>query len=119
MLGDLCRSAKPPILVTDIIDVVQLFSDHDVWVQMLPEVVTLLRLYLTLPVTSCTSERSFSSLRRLKTFLRTTVTQKRLNHIAILHCHREQPIDLEEICNNFILKNEMRQTSFARFSKKT
>jgi len=34
-------------------------------------------IYLTLPVTSCTAERSFSSLRLLKTFLRSTVTQKK------------------------------------------
>lgn len=91
MLKDLCCSAEPQIKVADTTDVVEIFNDHEAWAQMLPEVINLLRLYLTLPVTSCTAERSFSSLRRLKTFLRTinNRTQKRLNHIAILHCHRE------------------------------
>jgi hypothetical protein len=115
MLNDLCRRATPPISVVEISDVVKLFSDNDPWMQLLPEVVNLLRLYLTLPVTSCTAERRFSSLRRLKTFLRSTVTQARLNHIAVLHCHCEQPIVLEEICNSFIQKNEMRHTTFAMF----
>ena len=84
MLGDLCRSAQPRVSVADTSDVIQLFSENEAWTQILPEVTNLLRLYLTLPVTSCTAERSFSSLRRLKTYLRSTVTQKRLNHIALL-----------------------------------
>ena len=112
MLADLCRSSNPPVTVTDISDVKQLFKDNEVWSQMLPEFVNLLRLYFTLPVTSCTAERSFSCLRRLKTFLRSTVSQKRLNHIAMLHCHRNQSLDLTEIFNTFILKNEMRQKHF-------
>ncbi len=33
--------------------------------------------------------RSFSALRRLKTWLRKSVTQKRLTHMALLHVHRE------------------------------
>jgi hypothetical protein len=119
MLADLCRSSNPPVIVTDISDAVQLFKDNEVWSQMLPEVVNFLRLYLTLPVTSCTAERSFSCLRRLKTFLRSTVSQKRLNHIALLHCHRDQTLDLAEICNTFIVKNEMRQKTFSNFPKTT
>jgi hypothetical protein len=44
------------------------------------------------------------------------VTQKRLNHIAVLHCHREQSqsLDLEAICNSFIVRNEYK-TSSIRF----
>jgi len=119
MLADLCRSANPPVIVTDISGVVQLFTDNEVWSHMLPQVVKLLRLYLTLPVTSCTAERSFSSLRRLKTFLRSTSSQPRLNHIALLHTHRDSSIDLEDICNNFIIKNEVRQKTFSTFPKPT
>lgn len=118
MLSDLCHSATPRTSVADISDVIQVgLFNNDAWTQMLPEVINLLRLYLTLPVTSCTAERSFSGLRRLKTYLRSTVTQKRLNHLAVLHCHREQSVDFEEICNLFIQRNEMRQATFAEFSK--
>ena len=115
MLNDLRRRAPPPISVVQISDAVKLFSDNDPWMQLLPDVVSLLKLYLTFPVTSCTAERSLSSLRWLKTFLRSTVIQARLNHVAVLHCHREQPIVLEEICNSFIQKNEMMHTASAMF----
>ena len=87
MLGDLCCSAEPPITVTGVADVVQLFTSENIsWVQLLPEVVNLLRLYLTLPVTSCTAERSFSSLRRLKTFLRSTVGLTQKDSIILQYC---------------------------------
>lgn len=39
---------------------------------MLSEVDKLLNIYFTFPVTSATAERSFSSLRRIKTYLRST-----------------------------------------------
>ena len=38
-----------------------------------------------LSMTSCSVERSFSSLRGLKTFLRNTMTQERLSDLALLH----------------------------------
>lgn len=40
---------------------------------MLSEVDRLVRLYLTIPLTTCTSERSFSTLRRLKSYPRSTI----------------------------------------------
>lgn len=55
----------------------------------LPNVRVLLQIICTLPVTSSTAERSFSALRRLKTYLRSTMTEDRLNGLAILHVHRD------------------------------
>lgn len=118
MLGDLCRSNIPsPRTVTCIGDVIELLQKNDCWRDMLPEVVEFLRLFLTLPVTTCTAERSFSCLRRLKTFLRSTMNQERLNHVAVLHCHRErtEAVDITSVCNTFIAKNEMRSRVFATF----
>ena len=45
------------------------------------EVFKLLKIALTIPVTTATAERTFSTLRRLKTFLRSTMSQPRLNHV--------------------------------------
>ena len=52
--------------------------------ELLSEVCTLLTLLLVMPATTAVSERSFSSLRRLKTYLRSTTTQNRLSHLVIL-----------------------------------
>ena len=43
----------------------------------------------TIPATSCSAERSFSGLRQLKTYLRRTMGQTRLNSVAILNNERK------------------------------
>ena len=43
---------------------------------------------LTIPVISATSERTFSALRRLKNYLRSTVKHDRLNNCLLMHCHK-------------------------------
>ena len=69
---------------------------------------------LTIPVTSCSSERSFSGLRRLKTYLRSTMGQARLNHVALLdlHNHVARKMDLDVIANTFITRSAQRSNTF-------
>ena len=55
--------------------------------EMFSEIDKLLRLYLTVPVTTATAERSFSALRRIKTYLRSTMSDERLNNIMLLHVY--------------------------------
>ena len=47
------------------------------------------KVLLTLPVTSCKAERSFSTFRRLKTYLRSTMTSQRCSNLARMTVHRE------------------------------
>uniref|UniRef100_A0A3Q3EIY1 DUF4371 domain-containing protein n=2 Tax=Kryptolebias marmoratus TaxID=37003 RepID=A0A3Q3EIY1_KRYMA len=68
------------------------------------EIETLVRLLLVVPVSSSEAERSFSALRRLKTWLRTTMTQQRLNHVAVCHIHQDK-LDIltkKSVCTQFI-----------------
>ena len=53
------------------------------------EVGKLLQLLYTVPASNASAERSFSSLRRLKTYLRSTMTAQRLNHMLLLHVHKD------------------------------
>ena len=48
---------------------------------LLSEVCTLTKLMLVMPATNAISKRSFSALRLVKTYLRSTMTQERLNHL--------------------------------------
>lgn len=72
--------------------------------RMFPEVERLLRLLLISPASSCEAERSFSALRRMKTWLRSTMTQKRLNHLMICNVHRERlaALDPQDIAAKFV-----------------
>ena len=53
----------------------------------------------TIPATSCSAERSFSGLRRVKTYLRSTMGQERLSSISLL-C-------VERAYTNRTLENDM------------
>ena len=49
-----------------------------------PNVSVALRIYLTLPVTVCEADRSFSKLGLIKNARRSTINQKRLNALVIM-----------------------------------
>ena len=84
---------------------------------LFPQVLVLLKLLLVCTVSSCECERSFSALRRLKTWLRTTMTQRRLNHISICHVHQEQldNVNVHELAKLFVEKSEIRRNLFRTF----
>ena len=65
-----------------------------------------LKIFLTVPVTTSTAARTFSALRRLKTYLCSTMAQARLNHVMLLYIHKDRTdqIDIEKIAKDFILK---------------
>ena len=67
------------------------------------EVCTALLLFLTLPVTIATSERSFSKLKLIKNHLRSTVGQERLSGLAMLSIENERAkkMDIQSIVDEF------------------
>jgi len=74
---------------------------------MFYQVEQLVGLLLTIPCSSAEAERSFSSLRRLKTYLRNSMGQQRLNRLAVLHVHRDRlySIDIDVIAREFVAKS--------------
>uniref|UniRef100_A0A803TDW7 HAT C-terminal dimerisation domain-containing protein n=1 Tax=Anolis carolinensis TaxID=28377 RepID=A0A803TDW7_ANOCA len=61
--------------------------------QFFPNVKKLLQISATLPVSTATNERSFSTLKRLKTYTRSTMKQERLNGLALLSVHQSLSIE--------------------------
>ncbi|KAF0713597.1 52 kDa repressor of the inhibitor of the protein kinase-like [Aphis craccivora] len=57
---------------------------------LLPNIQVLLRLFATLPITSATPERTFSTLKRLKSYLRSTMTEERLNGLALANINKKK-----------------------------
>ena len=54
-----------------------------IYKDILSEVDKVLKIFFTFPVTNVTAERSLSSLMRLNTYLRSTMTHCRLNYLFI------------------------------------
>ena len=92
-------------------------NSNNVYKEMLPSVHSLLRLYITIPITSATSEQTFSALRRLLTFLRSTMTEKRLNNCLLLHVHKSytDALDLTSVAKEFIHRQDERVKYFGNF----
>ena len=67
-----------------------------------PIIKTALRILGTLPVTSCSCERSFSALRKLKMYNRSTMSNERLSALALLFIHVEIDPDPQSILEKFI-----------------
>ena len=62
-----------------------------------PAIYNIISILLTMPVSSATSERSFSPTRRMKFYLRSTVGDERLSNLSLMHIHRHVQIDLDMI----------------------
>ncbi|XP_052129470.1 uncharacterized protein LOC113214523 [Frankliniella occidentalis] len=78
-------------------------------VELFPNIRALLLILLALPSSVATAGRSFSTLRRVKTWLRSTMTTSRLAGLALLSIHRDIPIDKSEVIRKFSEKNKTRQ----------
>ena len=57
---------------------------------LFPAVRKVILIALTLPATSCTVEKSFSTLRKVKTWLRSTMSDIRLSGLCMLSVHRDK-----------------------------
>ena len=77
-----------------------------------PEAMRLYKIALTVPVASASAERSFSVLKRVKTYLRSTMGQQRLNNLAVLAIERDlsKSLDFDSVVDNFMEQNPRRIT---------
>ncbi|XP_037804488.1 uncharacterized protein LOC119598865 [Penaeus monodon] len=86
-------------------DVLQLLKWIVKWalVESLPNLTISLRICLTICVSVASCERSFSKLKLIKTYLRSTMSQTRLSNLAILSIEREvaEEMDTEQIIHDF------------------
>jgi len=109
MLADICRDAHS---VADVVAHLRCKSPD--LRSVFDEVERLLNLLLVVPASSATAERSFSALRRLKSYLRASMKQERLNHVAILNVHQDRldKVDLQKLTGDFVSANEYRRSVF-------
>ena len=102
--------------VTNIRTLCDIMNSNPAGKSMCPELHALLKLYMTIPVTTSTAERTFSTMRRIKTYLRSTMTQERLNHSFMLNAHKPRvaELDLKHIAKLFISANDRRCAYFGK-----
>ena len=86
---------------------------------LLSEVVLAMKLILVMPATNASSERAFSAMRRVKSYLRSSMTQERLNHLMLLHVHKDltDSLSLVDVANEFVSRGERRLQVFGKFDR--
>ena len=68
---------------------------------MYPNMYELLKILAIIPLSTTTTERSFSTLRRLKTYLRNTTSESRLVGLVLLAIHRDIDIADDILLDKF------------------
>lgn len=66
-----------------------------------PAVAVMLQIFATIPVTTATGERSFSALKYIKNYLRSTMGEQRLNGLAHMFINRDIDIDYDLVIDEF------------------
>lgn len=116
MLPDLLKKSSNPTKVTNIKTICEAMVAEPVAQKLLSEVHKLLKIYLTVPATSATSERTNSILKRIKNYLRSTMTQTRMNNVLICHAMKDRTdsLSLENIAKLFVSVNDTRKKYFGK-----
>ncbi|XP_016386768.1 uncharacterized protein LOC107722802 [Sinocyclocheilus rhinocerous] len=79
--------------------------------EVFSETVTLLKILVTTPMTTAEAERCFSTLKRIKTYLRNNMTQERLNALAMLSMEKRlvtEMTDFNQVIEKFASQKERR-----------
>lgn len=98
---------QAPLLMTkfenatqlDILKHIHQYSLKDLY----PNLEVALRIFLTIPVTTASCERSFSKLKIIKNYLRSTISQNRLTRMAILSIEKDivKTISFDDVIDQF------------------
>ena len=80
------------------------FADPELY----PGIYVAVKTLLTYPVSTCVAERSFSSMKRLKTPLRNTMSEDRLSSLSVLHIHKHKELDVNEVISEFARRKNRR-----------
>ena len=80
-------------------------------IDVFPNLYTALKIFLTLPITSCEAERAFSKLTFIKNKYRTTMLEVRLNYLSILSIENDltKSVSYDEVIREFANKKCRKQ----------
>ena len=67
-----------------------------------PNIHRLLLIACTLPISSTEAERSFSLMKRIKTYTRSTMSEGRFSDLAVIAMHYPERFEVDEICEAFV-----------------
>ena len=118
LLSGMVKQGIPDIYkVTSMDTPSQLFNEDEAASLLMPNTVRLLKIYLLAPMSIAAGERTFSVQRRIKTYIRNSMTDKRTNNLMILHIHKDKTdaLNLNDITKQFVQANERPMRFFGKY----
>ncbi|CAG7827101.1 unnamed protein product [Allacma fusca] len=106
--------------VSNILSFIESFKSLEPGIRgLFSEVQKFLKLIMVVPISSATAERTFSILRRIKDYLRSTMAQGRLNHCCIIQCLADlaKELNIQDLMEDFI-NNANRKLIFGNLETK-
>lgn len=81
----------------------QYLREKSLHIEIFPNVDIALRIFVSVPVSNCTTERSFSCLKRVKNYLRSTQHDEKLNSLALFSIENEmlKELNCEDLIDEF------------------
>ena len=108
-----CSLAKHTLSGKHLDEVIDVLRELSPLRTAFPVLVKSLQIVLTIAVSTAHCERSFSALKRIKNYLRSSVAQQRLVDLAILSIEKELSanLSLDDIVNQFASHDKNRRTT--------
>ncbi|KAF0748690.1 zinc finger MYM-type protein 1-like [Aphis craccivora] len=101
-LKNLALGMLPDLKNQTLLNILELIHEYSM-TDLFPNISIAIRLYLALPCTTASCERSFSKLKLIKTILRFTMNQNRLTNLPLLSIEKEitKTVDFDSVIDNF------------------
>lgn len=95
--------ANNPLLLTSRMSELTSMFDALILKEHFPEIFKLFKIYLSAAINTATGERSFSTLKLLKTYLRNSMIQQRLSDLAVISINSDivNKINIDDIIDKF------------------
>ena len=100
----MCSQILPKSL--NMVEILQFIYSNNVY-ELYPNIITCLKIALTMPVTVVSAERSFSKLAIIKNYLRSTICQERLSSLSILAIESKiaKSLSYDDIITKFAIQH--------------
>lgn len=97
------RSRFSDVMVNCDMNAIDILSALEVLPVAYSEVIKLVRIAMTIPVTTAGNERFFSVLKRVKTYQRSTTSDERLSHLMLMSVERSlvKSLALDDLVDDF------------------
>ena len=100
--------------VTRVGTICDIFNGNEPAKRSCANVHRMIKIYLSVPLSSATAERTFSVMRRCKTWLRAQTEGNHLNNVMFATIHKDlmDGIDVKQVAKEFCQKTEQRRNYF-------